>query len=318
MFNFSPERATPKKEKIMKKYSFDIHYDMVIRDVEVMADTMEEARQLAYDQAARLPMESMECVEKDACLSDTEELTAREIRKMENAKFTEYLKGWFASYDDPTDIDQKRTLYAIAFAKDTPYWLADISKDTPQWERNFMQAIEDGTHPRQAVFERYTRMYGRQVVTERYGRVAKSLFAADCEGTDKLRKKQAVVDGLQVLCDKMEEYVCHQDDEDFKGWEPQMVIRYESETGDAENYWNLFVYCTGPNDQDGDDYLSLATAWQHVWTDSNGRDATDDYGTEEHPTRAALLRYLFYGEPQEFDETDEKVVWQRMTDVWVD
>ena len=78
------------------------------------------------------------------------------------------------------------------------------------------------------------------------------------------------------------------------------------------------MYCTGPNDQDGDDYLSLATAWQHVWTDSDGRDATDDYGTEEHPTRAALVRYLFYAGPQEFDETDETVVWQRMTDVWVE
>ena len=97
-----------------------------------------------------------------------------------------------------------------------------------------------------------------------------------------------------------------------------MVVRYECETHDEENYWNLFVYCTGPNDLEGDDYLAVSTAWQHVWTDADGRDATDDYGTQEYQTRTALLRHLFYDEPESFEETDEQPVWERITDVWVD
>ena len=163
----------------MKKFSFDIHYDMVIQDVEVVAETLEEARQIAYDMAARLPMESMECVGKDACLSDSQELTERETRQMENKKITEYLKSWFSSYTDPTDKDEKRVLFNVAFGKDTPYWLADINQDTPpQWERDMLHQLNDGTHPRQAAIERYTRLYGLREIERRYsyGCTAKSLF----------------------------------------------------------------------------------------------------------------------------------------------
>ena len=260
-----------------------------------------------------------------------EDVSEGERERMEREAVTEFVTkyiGWCESdIDTAEDKDTRRAfrrkLARYAYEGRAIAWtyaVGNVPEDHPrrEWLKAVYTSIADRTNPRTELYNRYARMYARQSFEHSYKRVAKSLFAADCEGTDKLRKKQAVVDGLQVLCDKMEEYVCRQDDEDFKGWEPQMIIRYESETGDTENYWNLFVYCTGPNDQDGDDYLSLATAWQHVWTDSDGRDATDDYGTEEHPTRAALVRYLFYGEPQEFDETDEKVVWQRMTDVWVD
>lgn len=292
---------------------------MVI-SVDVIADNEQQAIELAKFKAEDIDLKGAECYDQSQCVADVEELTAQELRKMENEAVMKMVKQWFASYSDPTDKDEKRALFSVAFGKDVPYWLAGISQDTPQWERNLLHSIQDGSHPRMAVFERYVRLYGMRVITLRYGygRTAKSLYAADCEGTDKLQKKQAVIDGVRCLCDKMEEYVQRQDDPDYKGWEPQMVIRYESETGDEENYWNLFVYCEGPNDHDGDDYLSLRTSWQHVWTDENGKDATDDYGSEEHETRAALLRYLFYDDAQEFDETDETVSWERMTDVWVD
>ena len=293
---------------------------MVI-SVDVIADNEQQAIEKAREQADRMSLNSCaECVGHSECVTDTEELTAEELRRLENEAVMKMVKQWFASYSDPTDKDEKRALFAVAFGKDVPYWLAGISQDTPQWERNLLHSIQDGTHPRMAVFERYVRLYGMRVITLRYGygRTAKSLYAADCEGTDKLQKKQAVIDGVRCLCDKMEEYVQRQDDPDYKGWEPQMVIRYESTTGDEDNYWNLFVYCEGPNDHDDDDYLSLRTSWQHVWTDEDGKDATDDYGSEEHETRAALLRCLFYDDAQEFDETDETVSWERITDVWVD
>jgi len=72
----------------MKKYIFDIHYDMVIRGIEVMADSIGEAAQIAKDKAARLPMESAECVEQDACLTeDPQELTAQDLRRQWDEAF---------------------------------------------------------------------------------------------------------------------------------------------------------------------------------------------------------------------------------------
>lgn len=261
-----------------------------------------------------------------------EALTAEELRRMEREAVTEFVRRYVG--DIIADIDYysqereprrefKRKLSRIAYGVRPIHWYCAISRIPAGhvlkvWLTDLYKRLADGTHERTELYNRYARMYARHEFESRYKHVAKSLYAADCEGTDKLQKKQAVIDGVRCLCDKMEEYVTRQDDPDYKGWEPQMVIRYESTTGDEENYWNLFVYCEGPNDHDGDDYLSLRTSWQHVWTDEDGKDATDDYGSEEHETRAALLRYLFYDDAQEFDETDETVSWQRMTDVWVD
>jgi hypothetical protein len=72
----------------MKKYIFDVHYDMVIRGIEVMADSIGEAAQLAKDKAARLPMEAAECVEQDAQLTeDPQELTAQDLRRQWDEAF---------------------------------------------------------------------------------------------------------------------------------------------------------------------------------------------------------------------------------------
>jgi len=309
----------------MKKFSFDIHYDMVIRDVEIIAETLEEARQMAYGQAARLPLESMECVGKDACLEDDpQELTAGEIRKMENEKIQEFVRSWFASYYDPSEKQQKRTLYKVVFGKDFPYWLSDISKDAPQWERDMKRQLCEGIHPRQAVIERYTRLYGMHEIKRLYGyrNTAKSLYEANGLNTaSREQRKQAIVSGCEVLCDKMDEYVMNQDEPDFKGWEPQMTIRYDFGTDKHgyDDYWNLFVYCHGPNDcEDASDCYELATAWQHQHYDRDGRDLCDDYGTEMHDSRAALIGYLFYANPPQFEDTDQEPTEKQMTDVWVD
>ena len=316
----------------MKKFSFDVHYDMVIQDVEVMAETLEEARQLAYDQAARLPLESMECVGKDACLTDSTELTGNEIIRMEREAVTEFVTkyigdiiadiAYYSQVKEPRR-EFKRKLARIAYGERPIHWYCGIGRIPSghvltDWLTDFYKRLADGTHERTELYNRYARMAARHEFEARYKNVAKSLYEADVNGCDKMQKKQAVKDAMQVLCDRMEDYVLHQDDEDFKGWEPQMVIRYESETGDEDNYWNLFVYCTGPNDRNDDDYLAVSMAWQHVWTDENGKDATDDYGTQEYQTRTALLQHLFYDEPEQFEETDETPIWERITDVWVD
>ena len=323
----------------MKRYTINCYYDMVF-SVDVIADNeqqaIEQAREQARKQADGMNHNNATISRVCETVADTDELTAEELRRMEREAVTEFVRkyiGWCVDdIDCATDRKAKRVFKAklarIAYDNDPKitgrvnwnFAQGNVPTGHPNtaWLCELFSQLEYEEHPRTALYNRYARMVARHEFDTHYKHFAKSLYAADCEGTDKLQKKQAVIDGVRCLCDKMEEYVYHQDDEDFKGGEPQMVIRYESETGDTENYWNLFVYCEGPNDHDDDDYLSLRTSWQHVWTDEDGKEQIDDYGSEEHETRAALLRYLFYDDAQEFDDTDEMVNWERITDVWVD
>ena len=173
----------------MKKYIFDIHYDMVIRGIEVMADSIGEAAQIVKDKAARLPTECAGCVEQDAQLTeDPQELSEREIKRMENEKVRAAAKSWFDSYDDPHDSDQARTLAAVAFGRDTIHWITD-SDNPAKLESCLMKSINDGTHPRTAIFERYARMYAHrrwQEVKDSQAREWDEAFSkakADPEGT---------------------------------------------------------------------------------------------------------------------------------------
>lgn len=110
-----------------------------------MADNEQEAAQIAKDKAARLPMEAAECVEQDAQLTeDPQELSERELRRMENEKVRAAAKSWFDSYDDPHDNDQVKTLAAVAFGRDTIYLTAD-SNNPEKWESCLMKSINDGT-----------------------------------------------------------------------------------------------------------------------------------------------------------------------------
>ena len=123
----------------------------------------------------------------------------------------------------------------------------------------------------------------------------KPLYSAIVDTTDKVWQKGAVSEGLKVLCDKMDEYVCNNDEPDYKGNEPQMIVRYQEDPDDEEDFWNLFLYCTGPNDSTDDkDFLAIRGAWQHVWYDENGKEDIDDYDMMEWNSRRECMQYLFY------------------------
>ena len=250
---------------------FDMHYRPILEQVAdgitPIGDEARLLRLLASDLLAAFKTEDSD--------EGEEELTAGELRRMEREAVTEFVRRYVG--DIIADIDYysqereprrefKRKLSRIAYGVRPIHWYCAISRIPAGhvlkvWLTDLYKRLADGTHERTELYNRYARMYARHEFDTHYKHFAKSLYAADCEGTDKLQKKQAVIDGVRCLCDKMEEYVTRQDDPDYKGWEPQMVIRYESETGDEENYWNLYVYCEGPNDHDGDDYMSLRTSW---------------------------------------------------------
>ena len=139
----------------MKKYIFDIHYDMVIRDIEIVAENDQEAAQLAKDKAARLPLESMECVGQDACISEREELTAEELRRLENEKVMEFVTE-YVEQQTPTEAKDIADGYGVNWLE----WVSDDEETA--FYNNLFRAISNCEHPRTAIFERYARLYARQ------------------------------------------------------------------------------------------------------------------------------------------------------------
>lgn len=166
----------------MKKYIFDIHYDMVIRGIEVMADNEQEAAQLAKDKAARLPMEAAECVEQTVWPSgNPQELSEREVKRMENEKVMEFVSE-YVEQQTPTEVHDIAEGYGVN-------WLEWVGQYDEEWKNNLFGSINDGTHPRTAIFERYARMYARsrwQEVAQEQAREWDEAFQkakADPEGT---------------------------------------------------------------------------------------------------------------------------------------
>ena len=144
----------------------------------------------------------------------------------------------------------------------------------------------------------------------------KPLYSAIVDTTDKVWQKGAVSEGLKVLCDKMDEYVCNNDEPDYRGNEPQMIVRYQEDPDDEEDYWNLFLYCTGPNDSTDDkDFLAIRGAWQHVWYDENGKEDIDDYDFMEWNSRRECMQYLFYTPGGEDNPRPDNMY---MTQIWVE
>ena len=166
----------------MKKYIFDVHYDMVIRGIEVMADSIGEAAQIAKDKAARLPMEAAECVEQDAQpTEDPQELSEREIKRMENEKVQEFV-GEYVEQQTPTEVHDIAEGYGVN-------WLEWTGDDETAFYNGLFSAISSCEHPRTAIFERYARMYARrrwQEVKDSQARDWDEAFSkakADPEGT---------------------------------------------------------------------------------------------------------------------------------------
>ena len=293
----------------MKTYNINIHFDAAITLHGIVADNEETAKKLAYEQASMMNLfcAAMDTTPTTADVVQENESDDEDIKEMEVSALYEFvvkyvsdMAAFFENEDDPQlKKNVKAKLAALAFGTKKIKWdlgTMGIPQGHPltTWLTDLFTSLANGTHPRQAFYDRCVRMYAHLRFKRMFKNVAKELYGMDTEGLDKIGKKQAVADGLQVLCDKMEEYVMNNDDPDYKGEEPRMVIRYEVEKND---HWNLFVYCTGPNDTNNDedpDYLALTGVWQHVWYDEDGTEQFDDFDSTEWNTRRECMQYLFY------------------------
>lgn len=138
----------------MKRYTINCHYDMVI-SVDVIADNEQQAIEKAREQADRMNLNSCaECVGHSECVTGAEELTTKELRRMENEKVQEFVAE-YVEQQTPTEVHDIAEGYGVN-------WLEWTGDDETAFYNDLFRAISSCEHPRTAIFERYAQMYARQ------------------------------------------------------------------------------------------------------------------------------------------------------------
>ena len=277
----------------MKRYTINCHYDMVI-SVDVIADNEQQAIEQAREQADRMNLNSCaECVGHSECVTDTEELTAGELRRMEREAVSEHVHNyidWLA-----TDNDLKEDLAGIAYRGDMinwPHGALCVPDGHPyaEWLENLFNTLAEGEHGCQELYDRYARMYARRTFETTYKRIDAPYYSAHVAGLSKEQQKAAFADGLRALVqttieqqEEGNEYV-------------QMVTQFP--TTMEHNALNLFTYFRAGG---------FVYSWQEIYEDEQGREQIDDYETREAEDVAAMIKAVFYnqdGESPYYDMQD--------------
>ena len=140
----------------MKTYDIDVHFDASIRMHGIIAESEEQAREIARKQAKEMNLfcAAMERQDAGEKVAESHELTAEELREEEREQVQE-LVPWLLEQETPTEWHY----YANG---GTFGWTDYKSDDATEWERRLFAAIANGTHPETALYNRYARMYARQ------------------------------------------------------------------------------------------------------------------------------------------------------------
>ena len=140
----------------MKTYNIDVHFDAAITMHGIIAESEEQAREIARKQAKEMNLFCAAMVTKDNGeeVAEAHELTAGELREEEREQVQE-LVPWLLDQETPTEWHYYANGGAFG-------WTDYENENTTEWERRLFAAIADGTHPETALYNRYARMYARQ------------------------------------------------------------------------------------------------------------------------------------------------------------
>ena len=125
----------------MKRYTINCHYDMVI-SVDVIADNEQQAIEKAREQADRMNLNSCaECVGHSESVTDTEELTAEELQRMESDIEDTDTDQESDTLTDQEKGDTLKLLWAMAWAKaqanpDTHRVIVETNEQDPSAPNN--------------------------------------------------------------------------------------------------------------------------------------------------------------------------------------
>ena len=140
----------------MKTYDINVHFDASITMHGIIAESEEQAREIARQRAKEMNLfcAAMERQDAGEEVAEAHELTAEELREEEREQVQE-LVPWLLEQETPTEWHY----YANG---GTFGWTDYESDDATEWERRLFADIANGTHPETALYNRYARMYARQ------------------------------------------------------------------------------------------------------------------------------------------------------------
>lgn len=140
----------------MKTYDINVHFDASITMHGIVAESEEQAREIARQRAKEMNLfcAAMERQDAGEEVAEAHELTAEELREEEREQVQE-LVPWLLEQETPTEWHY----YANG---GTFGWTDYESDDATEWERRLFADIANGTHPETALYNRYARMYARQ------------------------------------------------------------------------------------------------------------------------------------------------------------
>lgn len=277
----------------MKRYTINCHYDMVI-SVDVIAESEEQALELAREQADRKDLQhDAMCVKYEGCLTDVEDLSKEELRRMEREAVQEAVRhdiDYMAN-----DERMKERLADIAFRGVAIHW-ALCATTTPtgtgwtHWLQQMWREIAREEREDTALYNRYARMYARRKFETTYKRTDEPYYSAHVAGLSKEQQKAAFADGLRALVRTTIE-------QEKEGNEyVQMVTQFPATM--EHNALNLFTYFRD---------CGFVYSWQEIYEDEQGREQIDDYETREAENVAAMMKAVFYnqdGESPYYDMQD--------------
>ena len=176
----------------MKTYDIDVHFDASIRMHSIIAESEEQARDIARRMAKEMNLFAAAVEREDAGekVAESHELTPQEIRREEHEQVEE-LVPWLLEQQTPTEWHY----YAHGGAFD---WTCYESEDTTQWERRLVSNIANGTHKDTELFNRYARLLSRQ----RWQEHAATLYS---DWDEAFSKAKADPEGTRVIVETNEQ-----------------------------------------------------------------------------------------------------------------
>ncbi len=140
----------------LRTYDIDVHFDASIRMHGIIAESEEQAREIARRTAKEMNLFAAAVEREDAGekVAESHELTPQEVKREEREQVAE-LVPWLLEQQTPTEWHY----YAHGGAFD---WTCYESEDTTDWDRQLVSNIANGTHKDTELFNRYARLLSRQ------------------------------------------------------------------------------------------------------------------------------------------------------------
>lgn len=301
----------------MKKYNIDCHYDVVVT-VEVTAESEEQAREAARNistpQGYLYPGTNRRALySRTEKVGYTQTITAKESARRKREAVMEYVR----MVVNDSDLTKKELAEFAFTAEGHAYgwnWAegCDMAEEDQPWKESLFMGISECTDPRTALYDRYAKWAARLAFRRRFNYHRSDYEARHLDTLSKQQQKQATHEALDTL-DRLTLDCITDEDTNGTTTDCQMIMRYTNRDN-RNDYWNLFIYCEGPNDNGDGDELSYFGAWQHCNDDT---DDIDDFGTEHWHDRKALFRDRFYIENDIMPEGWDAEQYT-LTTIWVD